>query len=420
MAEAKPVVLTPKAVPIDSALSSVSRKEQRLLETIAELGAAAFTQDPQKVLERRWPIGEVATLVGRSRQMIRYREAEGFLPGPANTDDQRTGYTLQQINQMRDFFKTRPWRAESDEPLVLSFSTLKRDLAKTTLSVHLAQYLAIRGYRILFIDADPGANASSLFGLNTDLELLQWHHEAASAGGDRLPLNYTLDEYLNRDFREFANTIRASYFPGIDLVPGSMALASVEFELASIVRSDPDRLNDLRDGIRSVQDNYDVVIIDPSPSIGPLSRYAQRAASALAIPIQPTPGYVASTARFLSVLRSNLASDSSDRSVARYEFEALVVNNLDKNKAHHLEIAKTLSTKLAIEDLITATMAETSEIDAALKESRTLYDRTTTNRANDPTAIAARYLDRVNEEIETRIRRTWPSHHDRLLNEGRL
>lgn len=420
MASAKRAPITAPTSPGHETSRSVSRKEQQLLRTIRELGDTVFNQEPTKVFDRSWPIGDVAQMVGISRQMIRHHEIEGGLPRPEKLPNGRyPGYTLEQINRMRDYFGTRYHRQSSDEPMVLSFSTHKRDLCKSTLSVHLAQYLAIRGYRVLFIDSDPAANASSLFGLNTDLEMLQWHYEALAAGDQAdTTLNYTLDEFYRREFREFANAVRASYFPGIDLVPGSGALAEAEHDLTGAHAADPDRLNDLKRGIESVQDDYDVVIIDPSPTIGPLSRLAQNAATALAIPMQPTPGHVASTARFLSLLRSNL--ERRDAKPGAYKFEALVVNNLDESNATHRDIAESVRTRLAAEDLISAMMTDTSEIERARKDMRTLYDQAAPKRAKDPIAIAVRYLDRINGEIETRIRRTWSSHHEKLLREAQL
>jgi chromosome partitioning protein len=136
--------------------------------------------------------------------------------------------------------------------------------------------------------------------------------------------------------------------------------------------------------------------------------------------MQPTAGDVASTATFLSLLRGNLNAVSPRKKRSHYQFETLVVNNLDEDKATHREIADALRTRFASEDLISAMMTDTSEIDIARKEMRTLYDQAAPNRANDPLALAVRYLDRVNEEMELRIRRTWASHQKKLLNEARL
>jgi len=425
MASPDPLYLATQDDHEDPTVRSIARKERLLLQTITELGDTVFSQDPQKTFSRRWPIGQVADMVGASRQMIRFREKEGDLPQPELLPNGRyAGYSLEDINTIRDFFATRPRRGENDEPAVLSFSALKSNQSKTSLSAHLAQYLAMRGYRVLFIDLDPNAAASALFGLNTDLELLHWHYESAQVSAKdpnaTRPLNYTLDEYLSHDFREFANAIRASYFPGIDLVPSSMALSEVEYQLVALTQSKPDRLNDLRRGIQSVWSNYDVVILDPPPTRGPLSEMAQRAANALVLPVQPTRGDVASTAMFLSKLTAQLADVARTDEPVHYGFETMLVNNLDEDQPTHVEIVEELRKRVAAGDLLSAMMSDSTIIDRAARQMNTLYDQAPPRSKTDPYAIAVSQLDRLNEELEMRIRRTWPSHRQALLKEARI
>src|SRR3546814_8556513 len=72
---------------------------------------------------------------------------------------------------MREVFGTRPWRAASDTPAIISISNFKGGVAKTTIALHAAQHFAIRGYRVLLIDCDSQASTTMMFGYRPDVDL---------------------------------------------------------------------------------------------------------------------------------------------------------------------------------------------------------------------------------------------------------
>ncbi|MBH9807654.1 chromosome partitioning protein, partial [Clostridioides difficile] len=70
-------------------------------------------------------------------------------------------------------FGTRPWRKPEDPCAVIAVQNFKGGVGKSTLSVHLAQYLAIQGYRVCLIDCDSQASSTTLFGYVPDLDLTE-------------------------------------------------------------------------------------------------------------------------------------------------------------------------------------------------------------------------------------------------------
>src|SRR3546814_18500284 len=72
---------------------------------------------------------------------------------------------------MREVFGTRPWRAATDTPAIISISNFKGGVAKTTLALHAAQHFAIRGYRVLLVDCDSQASTPMMFGYRPDVDL---------------------------------------------------------------------------------------------------------------------------------------------------------------------------------------------------------------------------------------------------------
>jgi chromosome partitioning protein len=92
-------------------------------------------------------------------------------------------------------------------------------VGKSTVAVHLAQYLAIRGYRVALIDCDSQASATTLFGYVPDLDLEE---------------DDTLYPFLREDERsslEYA--LRKTHFDGLELIPANLRLFQSEYELAA-------------------------------------------------------------------------------------------------------------------------------------------------------------------------------------------
>ena len=132
----------------------------------------APTDDPSSRHAPRFPITRAAELVGRTSAAIRDAEKDGRLPAVERTaTGRRVGYTLAEINQMREVFGTRPWRAAGDPLSVIAVQNFKGGVGKSTVSSHLAQYLAIRGYRVCLIDCDSQGSSTALFGYVPDLDI---------------------------------------------------------------------------------------------------------------------------------------------------------------------------------------------------------------------------------------------------------
>ncbi|EPO1539660.1 AAA family ATPase, partial [Escherichia coli] len=147
-------------------------------EMTKAIAIAQFNDDSPEArkITRRWRIGEAADLVGVSSQAIRDAEKAGRLPHPdmeiRGRVEQRVGYTIEQINHMRDVFGTRLRRAEDVFPPVIGVAAHKGGVYKTSVSVHLAQDLALKGLRVLLVEGnDPQGTASMYHGWVPDLHI---------------------------------------------------------------------------------------------------------------------------------------------------------------------------------------------------------------------------------------------------------
>jgi chromosome partitioning protein len=145
---------------------------------------------------------------------------------------------------------------------VVALANQKGGVGKTTTAVNLGAYLAL-GLRVLLIDLDPQANATSSLGIDPNgVELSTYEALLGEA-----PLS---------------DVIMGTGRPQFDLAPASRALAGAQIELIEM----PEREHRLRKTLLLARERYDVILIDTPPSLGILTLNALVAADLLLAPVQ--------------------------------------------------------------------------------------------------------------------------------------
>ncbi len=145
----------------------------------------------------------------------------------------------------------------------IAIANQKGGVGKTTTTVNLAASLGVLEKRVLVIDADPQANATSGLGIEVD---------EVEKGSYQL-LEHTASA---------ADTILQTGSPNVDLIPAHIDLVAIEIELVD----KDDREYMLKRAIIDLKDRYDYILIDCAPSLGLLTLNALTAADSVIIPIQ--------------------------------------------------------------------------------------------------------------------------------------
>ena len=146
---------------------------------------------------------------------------------------------------------------------IYTFANQKGGVGKTTTAINLAANFAMRGKRVLLVDMDAQANATSSLGI--DKSTIQMSVYDALVNGVPIDQIVMLTKRMH-----------------LDLVPSAPALSGAEVELVNVER----REYLLADAIAKIAPKYDYVFIDSPPSLGMLTLNALTAADAVIVPIQ--------------------------------------------------------------------------------------------------------------------------------------
>lgn len=193
-------------------------------------------------------------------------------------------FTLEQINQLRTLRGAMPRQRHGiTRAFCLSIANFKGGVAKTFTASTFAQYLALRGWRVLLVDLDPQASLSTTFGLNST-QTDDWK--------TFLPYLYGR-EFIEADGQEFPKsfheTIQPTYWPNIDLVAANLNLYTGDFYLALRRQQAEGEFafhRPVADALEDVRGDYDVIIIDTPPSLSLTTTGALFAADGVLVPTQ--------------------------------------------------------------------------------------------------------------------------------------
>ncbi|PYE80624.1 plasmid partitioning protein RepA [Pseudoroseicyclus aestuarii] len=382
------------------------RIDRRIRDNAETLSAAlqhhmlkVYAPDQSKWL-RRFSAGEAADLLGISTSFLRKLHFEDRVPEVQTSPGGRRHYELQDIGAIRRHLATGakpiplPGRTPGDKLQVLSFLNFKGGSGKTTSSIHVAQRLALKGYRVLCVDIDPQASLTTLFGFRPEYDFLD-------SGTIYDALRY--DDPL-----PLSQVIRQTYFPGLDLAPGGLILQEFEHETpqALIAHVQPPFFARMAEALSEVEPDYDVVVIDCPPQLGYLTMSALCASTGVMITVVPNMLDIASMSQFLQMSASMLEVVSNAGASMEFDFLRFLINRYEPNDGPQQQMVAFLRQLFGEEVMVSPMLKSTAISDAGLTN-QTLYEversqfhRTTYDRAMES-------LNLVNDEVESLIQQAW-------------
>ena len=181
---------------------------------------------------------------------------------------------------------------------IISIANQKGGCGKTTTSINLAAALASNNRKVLLIDLDPQAHATSGLNIKADLSIYNVLSKIA---------------HRKSSLEGIVQNIGANF----DIAPSSIVLSTIEQELSGEIG----RESRLWDILKNFKTNYDYILIDCPPNLGILTINAIRAANEIIIPVEASRFSLEGVSQLTSII--NLVTERLNHTV---DFRILVTN----------------------------------------------------------------------------------------------
>lgn len=363
-----------------------------------------FPPEARKTL-RRFSSIEAAKLIGINDGYLRRLSLEGKGPQVDVGRQGRRSYTVEDIQALREFLdiggkadrRYVPRRDRDEHLQVITVVNFKGGSGKTTTAAHLAQYHALRGYRVLAIDLDPQASLSALHGFQPEFDV-----------GD----NQTLYGAIRYDGgrRDMKEIIRKTYFANLDLVPGNLELMEFEHETPKALMGQKQLetmfFTRMDAALASVADDYDIVVVDCPPQLGFLTLSALCCATAVLVTVHPQMLDVMSMCQFLIMTSDLLGVVANAGGNMGYDWMRYLVTRYEPGDGPQNQMMSFMRSMFG-EHVLNYPMLKSTAISDAGITKQTLYEvsRDQFTRSTYDRAIEA--LDNVNGEIEQLVLSAW-------------
>ena len=373
----------------------------RLSERLQAHREQLFPPNARKEL-RKFTSGEVASLLGVKDAYLRKLHLEGRGPSPETRAGGRRYYSPADIQELRETLEKGakssgtylPGRRGDDHLQVIAVINFKGGSGKTTTAAHLAQKLALDGYRVLGVDLDPQASLSALHGFQPEFDLLD--------GG-------TLYDAIRYDDPvPLHDVIQKTYFTNLDLIPGNLDLMEFEHDTprALAARSGNLFFTRIGDKLAEIEDEYDVVVIDCPPQLGFLTMSALSAATAILVTVHPQMLDVMSMCQFL-LMTSNLLGVVADAGGdMNYDWLRYVVTRYEPGDGPQNQMVSFMRSLFGDHVLNHPVLKSTAISDAGITK-QTLYEVEKNQFTRGTYERAMESLNAVNGEIEDLIQAAW-------------
>jgi chromosome partitioning protein len=369
---------------------SAAQRGENLQKSLQETLAARH-QDRKLSL---FGIERAAQMIGCSTNHLRSLETRGVITQPtvvyAGSTPRRV-YDYNTVNRIRAALGRQPQRPHGANPLRVVFSNLKGGVAKTTMSLHFAQYLAREGFRVLLVDADPQATITGAFGFIPDLDL--------NDGED-------LSQAMVVNPESIARAIKRTHWDHLHLIPARLALQFVDWALSQPDTRDHPTLGPppvrLHRALRTLEPDYDVIVVDTPPSLGMLSINAIAAANLIIMPIVPHMYDISSSVQYFKLLEQLCDLYRDEISVQRL---AILLTKVDTS-TETLNNISLLSGSYG-ELILSNRMGLTKELQKSASDQISIYEIDQPRGSRDTYNRAVMMLDGVNTEILLAVRQLW-------------
>jgi len=383
---------TKKAPESPVSLEDLIAASNRVSAVIQSVRSTMLAPDARKK-PPTFTTNQIAAICNLEKAQMDYRIKKGDLPG-GEMFSARRKFSLEEARLWAKAERKKFLKPKGAEAVTIAVANFKGGVTKTTTAVTLAQGLSLRGHNVLVIDTDPQGSMTTLFGLLPDIDVADDKTILGLCYGTEIGIDYA---------------IAPTYWPGIDIVPANLALYSAEFALPSRQKSEAnfEFWNVLNSGIDAARTQYDVIILDTSPSLSYLTINALLAADGLIMPLPPSTLDFTSSGQFWNLFNDLTANLITNRGKSKsFDFVDVLLARVDSNDASSSVVREWITAGYA-NMVLPVEIPKTALTASASAEFGTVYD-------TDPSSINARTYrrafdayERVVELVEEQIQTAW-------------
>lgn len=384
-----------------SSLHFMETFSTKLEKALNNLTLAQYPPDARRSM-RTFSSSEVASLLGVTEAYIRQVSLKGQGPEPEITANGRRLYTLEQVLELRMHLAEKgrkkwinPRRVSGEDCQIVAVTNFKGGSSKTSTTIHLGHWLALRGYRVLAVDMDPQASLTSLHGALSGFDYRE---------GDSLYSSIRFDGPVPT-----RQIVHKTHITGFDVICAGLELTEFETAVALEMRNTGGTgfLLRVSQALEQVTDDYDVILLDCAPSLNFLTLSSLTAATGVLIPVPAHMLDVDSTGKFLELAASYMQILDQAGSGAHWDFAKFLITKFEPND-HPQANMQALMRQVFGEDLLLNSVIKSTAVADALTWKQSLYE-VQRSRFSAPKTYdrAIESINAANAEIETLITKAW-------------
>jgi chromosome partitioning protein len=360
-------------------------------DVLAQVRDAMMEPHPRKEAPT-FSSAAIAEMCGVEKTQMKYLALKHELPTGRKIDGSKAKeYTLEDAITWVKAIGRRPARPTGKLGKVISVCNYKGGVAKTSTTVAIAQAATLRGLKVLIIDCDGQGTATQLAGLSPEQDV---------------EIEHTIMPYVHGDEPDLRYAVQDTYWHGLYVIPASSGLLAAEFALpAKAMAQRGFRFWEvLKTGIEPLREEFDLILVDTSPSLSHLTVNAMIAADALIMPCPPDALDFASSVQFWGIF-SELTDSLPNAKEKQYDFISIVYTKVQANEISRL--VKTWMTQAYGTHVNGIEIPESTAARTASAQLKTIYDL---SKPDGSTEAYRRYkepLDRLADYVIEQLALAW-------------
>ncbi len=384
-----------------SSLEFMQTFSTKLEMALNNLSLAQYPPDATRAM-RKFASSEVAALLEVTEAYIRQISLKDRGPTPEVTANGRRLYSLEQILELRLYLAEHgrkkwmnPRRIDGEQCQIIAVTNFKGGSSKTSTTIHLGHYLALRGYRVLAVDMDPQASLTSLHGALPGFDYRE---------GETLYSAIRFEDPIPTE-----QIVQPTHIAGFDVICAGLELTEFETAVALEMRKSGGTSFLLRvsQALEQITEKYDVILLDCAPSLNFLTLSSLTAATGVLIPVPAHMLDVDSTGKFLELAASYMQILDEVGTSAQWDFAKFLITKFEPND-HPQANMQALMRQVFGDDLLLHTVIKSTAVADALTWKQSLYE-VQRARFSAPKTYdrAIESINAANAEIEALLWQAW-------------